>query len=106
MAAPGQAGAAARPGRGLIPDAGTHQTTISLTRVESAKSVDFADGVVWILVLGSDARPGQELTQGNSDVIQLVGIDLQSGRAAGIGIPRDSYFEASPAWALTGSTKP
>ncbi len=77
----------------LIPDAGTHQTTISLTRVESAKSVDFADGVVWILVLGSDARPGQELTEGNSDAIQLVGIDLQSGRAAGIGIPRDSYFE-------------
>ena len=77
----------------LIPDAGTHPTTISLTKVESAKSVDFADGVVWILVLGSDARAGQELTEGNSDAIQLVGIDLQSGRAAGIGIPRDSYFE-------------
>ena len=89
----------------LIPDAGTHQTTVSLTKVDSAKSVDFADGVVWILVLGSDAGAGQELRTGNSDAIQLVGIDLQSGRAAGIGIPRDSYFELL-AWTMTGSTRP
>ncbi|MET0524869.1 MAG: LCP family protein [Nocardioides sp.] len=77
----------------LVPDAGVHRTTISLTKVESAKSVDFADGVVWLLVLGSDARPGTPLDKGNTDAIQLVGLDLQSGRAAGIGIPRDAYVD-------------
>ncbi len=77
----------------LIPDAGVHRTTISLTKVESAKSVDFADGVVWILVLGSDARAGEDVIDGRSDAIQLVGLDLQSGRAVGIGIPRDAYLD-------------
>jgi LCP family protein required for cell wall assembly len=77
----------------VIPDAGVHRTTISLTRVESARGIDFADGVVWILVLGSDARPGQTLEEGNTDAIQLVGLNLRSGRAAGIGIPRDAYVD-------------
>ena len=57
----------------LIPDGGVHATTISLTKVESAKSVDFAEGVVWILVLGSDADPGEDVLDGRSDAIQLVG---------------------------------
>ena len=77
----------------LIPDGGVHATTISLTKVESAKSVDFTEGVVWILVLGSDADPGEDVLDGRSDAIQLVGLDLRSGRAAGIGIPRDTYLE-------------
>ena len=76
-----------------VPDAAVHPATLSLTRIESAKDVDFSDGVVWILVLGSDARPGQDVQDGNSDAIQLVGLDTSSGRAAGIGIPRDSWLE-------------
>ena len=76
----------------VIPDAGVHTTSISLTRVQTAKSVDFADGVVWILALGSDARPGTDLEDGRTDAIQLIGLDLESGRAAGLGIPRDSLL--------------
>ena len=57
------------------------------------QGVDFSDGVVWILALGSDARPGQDVLEGNTDAIQLVGLDLASGRAAGLGIPRDSWLE-------------
>jgi polyisoprenyl-teichoic acid--peptidoglycan teichoic acid transferase len=77
----------------LIPDAGVHRTTISLTKVESAKGIDFADGVVWILVLGSDARGNEDVFDGRSDAIQLVGLNLESGRAVGIGIPRDAYLD-------------
>jgi LCP family protein required for cell wall assembly len=76
-----------------LPDAGVHPTTIGLTRVESAKDVDFSDGVVWILALGSDARAGEDMYEGRTDAIQLVGLDLASGRAAGLGIPRDSFLE-------------
>ncbi|MET0523433.1 MAG: LCP family protein [Nocardioides sp.] len=76
-----------------IPDAEVHPATLSLTKIESAKDVDFSDGVVWILALGSDARPGQDVQDGNTDAIQLVGLDTSSGRAAGIGIPRDSWLE-------------
>jgi LCP family protein required for cell wall assembly len=77
----------------IVPDSAVHPTTISLTKVESAESVDFSDDVVWLLVLGSDARPGQDVESGNTDAIQLVGLDLPSHRAAGIGIPRDSWVE-------------
>ena len=74
-----------------VPDSAVQPASISLTRVETARHVDFAEGVVWVLVLGSDARPPEDLTDARTDAIQLVGIDLESGRAAGIGIPRDSY---------------
>ena len=74
-----------------VPGAQVRPAAFSLTRVESAKHVDFEDEVVWFLVLGSDARPGVEVTEGNTDAIQLVGIDFRAGRAAGIGVPRDSY---------------
>jgi LCP family protein required for cell wall assembly len=77
----------------LLPAAAPQPTWLSLTAVDRAKEIDFAEGVVWILVLGSDARPGTAVTEGNTDAIQLVGIDVQSGRAAGIGIPRDSYVD-------------
>jgi LCP family protein required for cell wall assembly len=77
----------------IVPDSAVHPTTISLTKVESAESVDFSDELVWILVLGSDARPGQDVESGNTDAIQLVGLDLPSHRAAGIGIPRDAWVQ-------------
>jgi len=76
-----------------VPNATVRPATFSLTEVETAKAVDFSDGVVWILALGSDARPGQDVLEGNSDAIQLVGLDLASGRAAGIGIPRDAWLD-------------
>jgi polyisoprenyl-teichoic acid--peptidoglycan teichoic acid transferase len=75
----------------VVPGPTVHPVTISLTDVESAKQVDFDGGTVWLLVLGSDARPGEDLTEARTDAIQLVGLDLGNGRAVGIGIPRDSW---------------
>lgn len=77
----------------VVPTGAVHPVTISLTRVQSAKQIDFDEGIVWLLMLGSDARPGQEVTQARTDAIQLVGLDLRSGRAVTIGIPRDYYID-------------
>ncbi|HET6693308.1 MAG TPA: LCP family protein [Pedococcus sp.] len=77
----------------IIPSAAVHSAVFSLSRVETAKHVDFEDGVVWILALGSDARPGEGLREARTDAIQLVGINFDTGSAVGIGIPRDSWVE-------------
>lgn len=77
----------------VVPGSAVQPVTISVTRVEQARHVDFDDGLVWILVLGSDARPPEDLVEARTDAIQLVALDLQSGRAAGIGVPRDAYVE-------------
>jgi polyisoprenyl-teichoic acid--peptidoglycan teichoic acid transferase len=77
----------------VTPDATVHPATLSLSRGEAAKSVDFQGGVVWVLVLGSDARDGSTLRDGNTDAIELLALDLESGAAAGIGIPRDFWVD-------------
>jgi len=77
----------------LVPDAGTPRIDATLVRVVGAQAVDAETGVVWILALGSDARPGEPVLSSRADAIQLVGIDTGAGRAVVIGIPRDSYVE-------------
>jgi polyisoprenyl-teichoic acid--peptidoglycan teichoic acid transferase len=68
----------------VVPGAAVRPTAVSLSRVETAKSVDFEDGVVWVLVLGID-------NEGDTDTIEMLAFDGETGAAAGIGIPRDSY---------------
>jgi polyisoprenyl-teichoic acid--peptidoglycan teichoic acid transferase len=68
----------------VVPGAAVRPTTLSLSRVEAAKSVDFDDGVVWVLVLGRD-------DEDHTDTIELLAFDGETGAAAGIGIPRDSW---------------
>ena len=77
----------------VVPGATVHPTTLSLSQVKTAKSVDFKDGVVWVLVLGSDAKDGSSLRQGNTDAIELLAFDLDSGAAAGLAIPRDFWVD-------------
>jgi len=77
----------------VLPAATVQPTTVSLSRGETAKAVDFDDGVVWVLVLGSDADDGHTLEDGDTDAIELLGLDLETGAAAAIGIPRDSYVD-------------
>ena len=77
----------------VVPTPSVQPARISLTTVETAKSVDFGDGVLWVLVLGSDARPGLDVDEGLTDAIQLVGINWRTGRAVGIGVPRDAWVD-------------
>ncbi len=46
---------------------------------------------VFILVLGSDSRPGTPLERGLCDSIHILGINPKAKRASLVGIPRDSY---------------
>ena len=79
----------------VVPSGSVHPTTISLTTVGTAKSVDAGDGVVWVLALGSEAAEGDDVTAGLTDAIQLVGVRPETGRAVAIGLPRDLYVEMS-----------
>ncbi len=77
----------------LLPDSATPRVEAALVRVEGAHAVDADREVVWILALGSDARPGQAVLASRADAIQLVGINARTGHATVIGIPRDSYVD-------------
>lgn len=75
----------------LVPPATVRDAPVSLVKLGRAEAVDPGRRVVWILFLGSDARPGQPVLRSRADAIQLVGVDLRSGAATVLGIPRDSY---------------
>ena len=49
------------------------------------------DAPIYILILGSDARPGTPLERGLCDSIHVLGINPKAKRATLLGIPRDSY---------------
>ena len=57
----------------LVPNAGVNPTDTALVRVPRAQGVDVSPDVIWILALGSDARPGQNVVRSRADAIQLVG---------------------------------
>lgn len=79
----------------VVPPSGVRETTATLVRVQRAHDVDAVGhpDVLWILALGSDARPGQPVLRSRADAIQLVGVNLRTGAATAIGIPRDSYVD-------------
>ena len=77
----------------VMPPATEPHTDASLVKVQTAQAVDHSRNVVWVLCLGSDARPGQRLTGTRADAIQLVGLNLKTGAGTMIGIPRDSYVD-------------
>ncbi|WP_134717910.1 LCP family protein [Nocardioides guangzhouensis] len=78
---------------GAAPDAAVHPAAFSVVGTADAKAVDFEDGIVFFLVLGSDARDGQDVRQGNADAIELVALDFDTGNAAALAIPRDTWMD-------------
>ena len=61
-----------------------------------APASEFSPGLPWkdpfiILVIGSDARPGQSVTRSRADSLHLVGVNPRRNKASVVGIPRDSY---------------
>lgn len=77
----------------VMPPATVRHLDASLVKVRTAQAVDHPRSVVWILCLGSDARPGERVTRSRADAIQLVGLNLDTGAGTMIGIPRDSYVD-------------
>lgn len=74
----------------LVPNSSVQPTDAALVKVHTAEAVDAGPDMVWILGVGSDARPGQSMTRSRGDALQLVGLNTKTGAAAAIGIPRDS----------------
>jgi len=75
----------------VVPDSAVAPTYLSLVKVDQADGVDHTPEVIWILAVGSDARPGQDPLRSRGDALQLVGMDTETGAATSIGIPRDSW---------------
>ena len=75
----------------VVPPSAVRDLPTSLVKVESARGIDHRPHVIWVLMLGSDARPGQAVLRSRADAIQLVGINTKTGAGTAIGIPRDSY---------------
>ena len=77
----------------LVPNSAVQPTDAALVKVHTAEGVDAGPDMIWILGVGSDARPGQAMTQTRGDALQLVGLNTRTGAAAAIGIPRDSVVD-------------
>lgn len=77
----------------VVPPSAVRHSDAALLEVQTGQAVDHPDNVIWILCLGSDARPGQRMTGTRADAIQMVGLNLKTGAGTMIGVPRDSYVE-------------
>lgn len=75
----------------VVPASAPKSTELALVKVKKASTVDVNPDVVWILAVGSDARPGEEMTRSRGDTIQLIGLNTKTGAATAIGVPRDSW---------------
>ena len=54
-------------------------------------SIPVPEGLVFVLVLGSDARPREDLLRSRADSIHLVAVNTATGQGTVVGFPRDSY---------------
>lgn len=51
------------------------------------------DDLLFILAIGSDARPGEALDRSRADSIHLLAVNPQSGTGTVVGFPRDTWVE-------------
>ncbi|HVM41490.1 MAG TPA: LCP family protein [Acidimicrobiia bacterium] len=56
-------------------------------------SIAVPDDLVFVLVIGSDARPGEDPTRARADSIHLLAANPHSGVGAIVGFPRDSWVD-------------
>ncbi len=75
----------------IVPNSTVASTDALLVKFEHSEGVDLNPDVVWILAVGSDARPGENMLRVRGDALQLVGMNTKTGAATSIGIARDSY---------------
>ena len=78
-----------RGGSGMIPPDGAPPG--APVPFKSAEPVP--DGLVFILVAGSDARPREDLLRTRADSIHLLAVDPATGQGTILGFPRDSWVE-------------
>lgn len=49
--------------------------------------------LTFVLVIGSDARPGQDVRRANADSLHLLAVNPRTGQGTVLGIPRDAWVE-------------
>ncbi len=76
-----------------IPDSAVKPTEITLVKVHDGQATAIGPHVISILAVGSDARPGEDMTHSRGDALQLVTINTQTHAASIIGVPRDSWVD-------------
>ena len=76
-----------------IPDSAVKSTEIALVKVHDGQAAAIGPHVISILAVGSDARPGEDMTRSRGDALQLVTINTQTHAASIIGVPRDSWVD-------------
>lgn len=54
---------------------------------------DVPDHLVFVLVAGSDARPGEDLRRSRADSVHLLAVNPRSRQGTIVGFPRDSWVE-------------
>ena len=59
--------------------------------VAFASAVPVPQDLVFVLAIGSDARPGQDMRRTNGDSIHLLAVDPRTGAGTVLGFPRDSW---------------
>jgi len=75
----------------VVPNSTVASTDAVLVEFKHTQGIDLNPDLVWILAVGSDARPGENMLRVRGDALQLVGMNTKTGAATSIGIPRDSY---------------
>jgi LCP family protein required for cell wall assembly len=76
-----------------VPDSAVKPTEITLVKVQDGQATDVGPDVISILAVGSDARPGEDMTHSRGDALQLVTINTRTHAASIIGVPRDSWVD-------------
>jgi len=84
----GGTGKAISPKSTGIPDGSPYGDAMPFT-----SSVEVPTNLVWVLAIGSDARPGGDMRKSNGDSIHLIGVDPGTGVGTILGFPRDSWVQ-------------
>ena len=71
-----------------LPDGGPYGPAIPFRSVVAVPS-----DLVFVLAIGSDARPGQDPRKANADSLHLLALDPRTGEGTVLGFPRDSWVE-------------
>jgi LCP family protein required for cell wall assembly len=79
---------------GATPAGASPLFVIERAHADYTPSLDGNDPI-FVLLLGSDSRPGTPMNKGRSDSIHILGINPAKHRATVFGIPRDSYVPLS-----------
>jgi LCP family protein required for cell wall assembly len=86
--APATTAPAVAPPPAGFPDGGPYGPAIPFT-----SAVAVPQDLVFILAIGSDARPGADPRKANGDSLHLLAVDPRTGAGTVLGFPRDSWVE-------------